>query len=464
MAPRQRAGAHVGAKPLTLAAPRGAAFGLAAAATAAVGVALPTLAGCTRATPPPPAASSDAVAATASTGSIRAILRAEDLRRAKDVPPDAQRSHDPSVRRLAARAFARILAADDAPLLRALEDSDGEVVAWAAYGLGESCKGREDAHVRAIAARLASFVAEERVDASGPPSALDAPAVMLRALGRCGGEPAERTLRTWILRRRLPRDRTEPAAYALGDIASSRGALSLETAGALLGAVDRVPPLDAALYAFGRMDLPEGGSLAPRLVAAARSALGRPGPARVFAVRALGRSKDPRVATDLAHVLASADASAPERVEAARALARLGDRGRSALLGALDALAPADASALSGDGFAVLFAAVSVVPDESPNGEDRGLRRLARLAPNQGAAAAVLRRAAALRCAAAAKLSRGVWDSGAIRGCDLADGEAGERARLTALDDGLWAQTRRTAWLELVRSRHLRVDGSRPRS
>jgi cyclophilin family peptidyl-prolyl cis-trans isomerase len=370
------------------------------------------------------------------------------------VPAEAQRSHDAAVRRLAARGFARILDPDDRPLLRALEDSDEEVVAWAAYGLGESCKGKEDAHVRAIAARLSSFgVARPDASVATP----EPVANLIRALGRCGGDAAEQTLRAWLRRSGVPPESLEQAAFALGDIASRRGSLSLVSAGALLDAAEGDPPLDAALYAFGRIDLGGDDAFEPRVVAAARAALGRAGPARVFALRALGRTKDAGIAGDLARVLGSHDATAPERVEAARALGRLGAAGQSALAAALGALTPDDASGLAGDEYGVLTAAVGAVADEAVRDAATTLGRLARLPAKDGAAAPILRRASALRCAAAARLARGASEADVIRACDLADGEAGERARLTALDRGALTRSRRTAWLELVHSGHLRV-------
>ncbi|HLK41173.1 MAG TPA: YdcF family protein, partial [Polyangiaceae bacterium] len=183
-----------------------------------------------------------------------AIARAEDQRRARDVPPEAQASHDPVVRRAAARAFARILDGEDASLLRALEDDDPQVVAWAAYGLGESCKGREDAHVRAVGARLASLIDGPAVDS------------MLRALGRCGGDAAEQTLREWLARtagaqgsgEATAREDAEAAAFALGELSARRRAISAESATALLDAARGSPPLDQALYAFGRTEGPLG--------------------------------------------------------------------------------------------------------------------------------------------------------------------------------------------------------------
>ena len=98
---------------------------------------------CARTTPrPSPATSgpdpSDDVRADMS----RALAKAEDTRRVQDVSAGAQGSHSPEIRRRAARALGRILPSDDAPLIRALDDEDGETIAWGAYGLGESCQGR----------------------------------------------------------------------------------------------------------------------------------------------------------------------------------------------------------------------------------------------------------------------------------------------------------------------------------
>jgi len=390
------------------------------------------------------------------------IERAEDQRRAKDVPAEAQRSHDPVVRRRAARAYARILApavvagplprdSDDAPLLRALADDDEEVIAWAAYGLGESCRGKEDTHVSALSARLASMDAARPVRAP-----VDARIATLRALGRCAGDVAEQTLRAWIRRADAAAETQEAASFAIGDVASRRGSLSLESAGALLDATQRTPPLDAALYPFGRSEVTGGEELAPRILASAHAALARPGPSRFFAVRALGRA-GADAAADLAHVLASSDFTAPERAEAARGLARLHKAGRAALADALGAIVPASAAALASDDFGVLAAAVEAAGDQPTKSEAAPLWALTRLEPDSSATPTVARRASQLRCTAAAKLAHGAWDSDVLRGCDVADGEAGEQARLQALDKGDLVKGRRAAWLELTRSAHLRV-------
>jgi cyclophilin family peptidyl-prolyl cis-trans isomerase len=387
---------------------------------------------------------------------LAAIARAENLRRAKDLPAEAQRSHDPSVRRAAARALARILDADDGPLLRALEDEDPEVVAWAGYGLGESCKGREERHVRAIAARLSSCDGDRRAI---PP--------MLRALGRCGDDLAERTLRVWLLR---GAEGAESAAYALGEIAARRPPLSVESSVALLDAAEGSPPLDAALYAFGRAedavfprilssqtDASAGTNLRRRVGQAARAALGRPGPERIFAVRALSCAGDAAAASELARVLSSDDYTTPERADAAHGLTRLRKAGQSALADALGLLVPAHAETLASDRLGVLLAALGALSDDPPKNAEAALWALARLEPAPGAPPAIVRRASALRCRAAEKLARGGWDSDILGGCDLADGSAGELAQLAAIDRGAMAKPKRAAWTRLARSLHPRV-------
>jgi cyclophilin family peptidyl-prolyl cis-trans isomerase len=417
----------------------------------------------------PAAASMAAVDAAASAPlDIAAVARAEDRRRANEVPADALRSHEVVVRRRAIRALARILDGGDAPVLRALADADSEVVAWAGYGLGESCRGREEVHVKALAARLVSL--DPPGAARGPSfsfgSALferagpvDPHVAILRALGRCGGDVAEQTLRAW-LRSADAAATAEPAAYALGDVAAKRGSLSLESASALLEAAERPAPVDGALYAFGRAELSAREDIMPRLLSAARAALGRPGPSRFFAVRALGRA-GAEGAGDLARVLSSADFTAAERGEAARALGRLHKAGQEALGDALAAIVQAReasfAETVAGDLFGVLLTATDAVEDDAPKKTEGALWALARWSPPAGASAPLVRRASALRCTAAQKLSRAAWESDLLAACDLGDGEAGERARLAALDRAELVRSRRAAWLALARSPHTRV-------
>jgi cyclophilin family peptidyl-prolyl cis-trans isomerase len=374
-----------------------------------------------------------------------ALAQAEDRRRTQDIPAEAARDHDARIRRLAAKAFARILDTDDAPLLRALADDDAEVAAWGAYGLGESCKGHEDSHVRALAARLVSL---------GPKGPAHAVETAVRALGRCGGDTAEQTLRAWL---RGAGVAGEATAFALGDAAALRGGLSLETAAALLEATQASPPLAAALYPFGRVDGGVSEGLESRFLAAIRATLGRPGPDRIFAVRALGRTGDDEAPRELGRVLSSDAFSPPERAEAARTLGRLHREGQAAMAEALTTLAADRLDAFAGDRFGVLLAALQAVEDEVPKKAEAPLWALARLEPPSGAPPGLARRASAVRCAAAAKLARGVWDADILRGCDVGDGEAGERARVSSLDRGALVRGRRAAWAELARSARPRV-------
>jgi len=418
-------------------------------AALAIPLTLTALGGCSKGS----AHAGPAADAAPEAGSVgwTAIEHAEDARRAKDIPADAQRSHDPAMRRIAARAFARILDGDDAPLLRALDDDDDEVIAWGGYGLGESCRSHEDSHIRALAARLASLDPARPI--AGP---LDGRVAILRALGRCAGDVAEQTLRAWIRRAGAAPETLEAAAYALGDVAARRGSLSLESSSALLDAAQRTPTVDAALYPFGRTDTGAGEDLAPRLLAVARSALARTGPARFFAVRALGRAGADG-ADDLARVLSSADFTPAERAEAARGLGRLKQAGQASLADALSAIVPDHSDALVADSFGVLHAAVEAVSDDLSRKTETALWAIARLDPPPGAQPPLARRLSQLRCAAASRLARGGWDSAVVRGCDVADGEAGERARLVTLERRDITHARRAAWLDLVHSPHTRV-------
>ncbi len=385
---------------------------------------------------------------------LERIARAEDLRRVRELPGSVQGSHDPHVRRAAARALARILDADDAPLLRALEDDDDETAAWAGYGLGEACKGHEEAHVQALAARLAS-VATSTPSSQAP--AIDPVVALVRAIGRCGGERAEATLRAWL----RPGGRTaEAAAYALGDFVGSAGSLSLETTTALAEATRSSPPLLAALYPFCRMEGGASEETAPTLLAIASEALERPVAERIFAVRALGRTGDPHAAEPLGRVLRSDAYTASERAEAAHSLARLHRAGQASLAEAIAEFAaggPAIAQGLLGDRFSVLLAALESLDDDAAKKAEAALWILTRLEPGSDSPLPTRRRASKLRCLAAEKLARGAWDSDILGHCDLGDGEAGERARLSALDRAPLFRTRRAAWLELVRSQHVGV-------
>jgi cyclophilin family peptidyl-prolyl cis-trans isomerase len=398
-------------------------------------------------------------------GVLDRIARAEETRHARDLPSEAQTARDPSLRRAYARALAWIVDDAETPLLRALADEDDEVVAWAAYGLGQSCAGREEAHVRALEARLFSLARSPawtaaadapRSDDAGAGLSIRGVPTILWALGHCGGDLAGAALIPWL---KSSREAAQAAAYGLGEVAARRGSLLSSEAGALLDAAQGSPPLDAALYAFGRTERPESTGLAARLAKVTHEDLARTvaGPLRVFAVRARGRAGDGAAPSDLSLVLTSDEAALPDRVEAVHALARLAKPGQSSLAEAVITLAPRAGRDLVTAGFAVLVVALEALADDvSPNAQ-AALWTLARLSPPPGASAAILRRASMLRCAASLHLARGAWDSGILSQCDVGDGQAGERARIDALDRRSLGPGGRAVWAELAESPHVRV-------
>ncbi|RYE91588.1 MAG: peptidylprolyl isomerase, partial [Myxococcales bacterium] len=115
--------------------------------------------GCREQRPGGPAPAASSPAASASTPARVGELRsAEDRRDPAAVTEADIASPSVAVRRAAALALARI-ASDEtrAPLLRLLSDEDDETTALAAYGLGWSCRGHEDDHVKALVARSVSL-------------------------------------------------------------------------------------------------------------------------------------------------------------------------------------------------------------------------------------------------------------------------------------------------------------------
>ncbi|MBK9259247.1 MAG: peptidylprolyl isomerase [Polyangiaceae bacterium] len=354
-----------------------------------------------------------------------ALLRAELRRSAAEVTPTDQQNRSVSVRRSAARALARIGGDEARPgLLRALSDEDPEVVAWAAYGLGFSCKGHEKATVAALAARSLSFdvqASEEKaVDAGAASSGrLDPQTAMARAMGRCGAEESEATLVAWLSGSPA---RASAAALALGDLASTKERLREETLAALLNVAAgsaSAPPAPEGLFAIGRLEhVPVTVMARLREVATAR--LGEPGELRLLAVRALGRAGS-EAAPDLDRVLRSADVfSASERAEAARVLKRLGSSGQRILQAAIGSLVPASdaiGSTAMGDELGVLLAALGAV--EAPGKATKELKALAALAPPPSAPAAVLRRLSWIRCTAAALVAGSDPRDRLLAACDL---------------------------------------------
>ncbi|WP_394824072.1 ElyC/SanA/YdcF family protein [Pendulispora albinea] len=415
-----------------------------------------------------------------------AIDRAEDRRRASEIGDGMLAHPDIRVRRRAVRALARI--ADDASipgLMRALSDTDDTVVAWAAYGLGYTCKGKEEAHVAALstraaslAASLAALAAAKPASSTAPQSAsgiapeiVDAKWAIARALGHCGGPAAESLLVGWV-RSRGPW--AEGAAYGLGDIATAQAGASLpggalsaaarlgdESITALLDAASPPSPVAAALYGLGRIKrLPD--AFAPRLVEVARGALANaaPSPERIFAVRALAHA-GPGAAPELAKIARERTFTAAERAEAARGLGQLEAPGRDAAGEVLAALVPkADPialTALAGDDFGVLSTLVDAFHGEVPKSGEAAMLSLAGLQAPGELPPVLARRLGALRCAAASAIAKEVYEHELLARCDAKGSVAFERARLAAVVRKPLTGERRNAWAALAKSANLQV-------
>jgi len=402
-----------------------------------------------------------------------AIARAEDLRRAKDVTPEARTSHDGSARRRSARALARIAdAASIEPLVAHLADEDGEVVAWAAYGLGYACKGHEDAHVKMLAARAASLESSRGDGRSMPSSArgaaeLDPTVAIARAIGRCGGALAEQVLVAAV---KTGGPFGTAAVTGLGDLATRRKQLGADAMTALLdivGSRDRTPN-DMAFYALSRADA--GEAFGRRVLEAARGALGRASDARILAVKTLARTPHDatardlakEAAADLAGVVTDAKGFTPaERAEAARGLGSLGEAAQPAVAEALSRLAPdKDAvaiQALLGPEHAVLLTLLGSLSTDPPRTAEPALKALSIISAPSEPTPALARRLAELRCAAALGLARGAHDAEVLRKCDAEGGEIGQRARLTSLLRRPLSTERKNALRAFAKSEHLRI-------
>jgi cyclophilin family peptidyl-prolyl cis-trans isomerase len=414
-----------------------------------------------------PVASASATNAASSNDPVRrtALLGAEQRRASRDVL-DADLSHrDVSVRRAAARALARIADARAAEVLgKSIADEDEEVVTWSAYGLGYACKGHEAKVVKTLSVRAASLLLEREAppNASGTPrperqpttsrAALVSPlGAIAGALGRCATPEAERALRGWLA---SDRALAEDAALGLGVIGSRAGRLDDTTLVALLDAASRpTAPVEAALSPFARLS-GIGAPVRARLLEVARALLGKPGPARAFAVGALAAAGE-EAAPELARIVGAPEFSDAERATAARALGQLGAAGQKSLEVALESLmsdpALTSEKVLASSRFGVVTSVLDALAPPLAKSAPL-LARLTDLPDAPGPAAQ--RRVVALRCRAADLLADRGTLSPKLLACDPdPNGRAGRFAFLRVLDRGLLRGQRLKRFTELTRSK-----------
>lgn len=415
------------------------------------------------------ASTTEGGAASTGTGSgfdALVLARAEDTRRAKDVPAEARTSHDVMTRRRSARALARIAdAASIEGLIAHLADEDPETVSWAAYGLGHACKGHEDAHVKMLAARAASLGADAGASRSSVRGAaeIDPRVSTARAIGRCGGALAEQALVSLLKTGGVWQ---EPALLGLGDLARGRKQIGADAMTALLEAVaparDRTPA-DMAFYALSRAEA--GEAFGKRVLEVARAALARPGDARILALKTLGRAGKElakEAAPDLlGAVVDTKGFTSAERAEAARGLGSLFEPGQTAAAEALARLVPdRDALAIQGlvgPDFHVLLTLVQSLGAEPAKKSEVALRALAAMKAPAEPKPALALRLAELRCTAALGLARGVHDAEVLRKCDVESSETSQRVRLASLIRRPLTGERKAAFRAFAKSEHLRI-------
>jgi cyclophilin family peptidyl-prolyl cis-trans isomerase len=385
-------------------------------------------------------------------GMIDRIRTAEYTRDEKALPAEALSSRDARVRRLAARALARI-ATDGAAkrLEKGLGDEDSEVVAWSAYGLGFACKGREDETIRRLATRIATMPAGSARVGDGKLLEFSAVEAIADALARCGGPKAERTLAAWL---DGPRDRTRAAFIGFGRLAAARHRLSDEAVVSLLDRASAAGAPAEALYPFGKLEtLSEAAS--KRLVEVARTALSSGGAARTFAIRALGSAGDAGV-EPLATLFADEAASALDRSAAAAELARIGSSAKEALGRAFGQVAraevPLDEHFMVAN-FAPLEAALAASLWPNKDARD-ALSRLSDMPLPADPSSALGRRIVSLRCGAAAALAGKASKSVRLVACDPDPmGHARAVAELRVLDRGELKGARFARWREFVEAK-----------
>jgi cyclophilin family peptidyl-prolyl cis-trans isomerase len=274
-----------------------------------------------------------------------------------------------------------------------------------------------------------------------------------RSIGRCAAPRSEATLAAWL---GGPLDRARHAALGLGDLASEQKRLREETLVSLFNAAAggvSQPPLAEALFAVSRVDnVPP--SVVERLAQVASARLAEPGPYRLFAVRALGRAREQGVSAIERVLVGKGTFTVPERVEAARAAARIGADGQVLLAEALKKLAPASEELMAPGEHDVIVALLTALKSAK---DAPGVKSLASLSAPDGAGERQLRALSIVRCAAAKLMADARANDPVLVACDLSKGSIGKRALVEVLGRGEVVGPRLLAYRALLDDADVRV-------
>lgn len=364
--------------------------------------------------------------------------------------PSSGSSHDEGAREMLARGLARGVPASGATLEQLLHDGAARTVAWAAFGLGQHCRGHEEQWVPALVTRAASLTLDPTARReSGVTSALTL------ALSRCGGKQAERSLASWL---NLP-DTRDDAALALARLADTQRALE---DGTLVGLLDTAgnpqQPTASALLAIDRL-AGVSASAAARVSDVAKVVLQSPEPQqRACAISALVHGDDS--ADDLLLAVAGNDAmTLRERALAVRSLSRRSGAGTTQLTKLLQTLdARIKANTLRTAPWPVFLATLRALPADAPPALHKLLQRWATFVIPEQATVSLHNRITQARCLAATLLVQRDSLDPRLTGCDPGNGITGALAQIEVLDRGEIRGKRLLQWQQLLRSDAARVQ------
>ena len=382
-----------------------------------------------------------------------AVLEAAELDRDSRVfAVDDLTSRDVEVRRRAMQGLARI----SEPTSRSafehgLADEDGQVVAWAAFGLARTCDKDSEKAVAQLALRAASWSVTDHESTTEGRFTIDPLTTIPDAIGRCGTAVAETTLANWL---RLGGPLAERAALALGSIAAKLHRLENTTLVALLDCADQKGNAPtSALFPLTRLTAVET-NVQRRLLAVATKSLTNKTDARYYAVRSLPLAGDSAIPV-LGRIASDKSTFEPElRADAVRSLARLGDGGQQALGKSLVRLVPKsselDAAWLESPAFSPVAEIL-----ENLNHVDSEMRPvlegLSRMPLPASTATAAYRRVLMLRCQSAALLARNNIVAPVLQACDPSkNGRQGQFALLRVLGQEAVRGRRAVAYEKLV--------------